>query len=420
MKKILSNWFVFLIFLLTLIPINSSCEMEWHDTKSTYIREQKAWTSLYYIDVDTAKPLWNIIFNLDVLEHDFIDEIASAENLNVLVLQDKIRGPAVLYYIDGQHNKIILEELGEVNMGNPQTLIDSINYTKENFPANRYQLCFSGHANAWYGVCPDDTSRGDSLNPHELKQAFMETSGIDLLCFIGCCKMGSLEVIYELKDYCDVYIASEDDGYGPHWYGMIDDMCDLINSNPDLPTVKIGEQIIKFIKNNPNEYRNELTISAIRTDKINGLFKSFNELCKYLYNNDALYQNVKSARNITKEFTFIQDSYLIDFYDFIEKYLAIETNSTVLQILNSIKKNFSQTIIAECHGQNQNGSHGFSIFYSTNDMISLYPTYNLDFTDDSYWDELLDDHKEKFNGFFTSKNVFKSFSLHNIEFTYRG
>lgn len=397
MRRNLNQWVVFLIVLLILMPILSSCEIRSTDKKCSFIREQKAWTSLYYIDVDTIKPLWNIIFNLDVLEHDFISEIASAENLNILVLQDKIRGPAVLYYIDEQHNKIILEELGEVNMGDQQTLIDFIDYAKENYPSDRYQLCFSGHANAWYGVCPDDTSKGDSLTAHELKQAFLETSGLDLLCFIGCCKMGSMEVIYELKEYCDVYIASEDDGYGPHWYGMIDDVCELMDSNPDLSTTEISEQIIQLIKDNPNEYENELTISAIRTDKITGLFKAFKSLCSFLYNNETLYQNVKYARNLTKDFNFIQDSYLIDFYDFINNYLTIETNKTIREILNSIKLNFSDTIIAECHGSNQNGSHGMSIFYSTSDMISLYSTNNLDFTEDSYWDELLDNHKDKYN-----------------------
>jgi cysteine peptidase C11 family protein len=412
MKNIPHEWTALLIIFLILMPTLSSCEIESHDTNCLVINDNKTWTSLYYIDVDTAKPIWNIIFNLDVLERDFIDEIASAENLNVLVLQDKIRGPAVLYYIDEQHNKIILEELGEVNMGDPQTLIDFINYGKENYPADRYQLCFSGHANAWYGVCPDDTSGGDILTPHELKQTFKETSEVDLLCFIGCCKMGSLEVMYELKDYCDVYIASEDDGYGPHWYGMIDDMCEFMNANPDLSTIKIGEKIVQLIDDNPNEYKNELTISAIRTDKINSFFEAFMGLCSYLYNNDeTLYQNVKSARNLTKDFNLIQDSYLLDFYDFINNYQTIETNSTILQILNSIKLNLSDAIIAERHGKNQNGSHGLSIFYSTNDMISLYSNYNLDFTDESYWDELLDDNKEK-TSIFTSKNVFKSLPLH--------
>jgi hypothetical protein len=376
------------------MPMISSYEIESYNTNSTFVKDKKTWTSLYYIDVDTANPLWNIIFNLDVLERDFIDEIASAENLNILVLQDTIRGPAVLYYIDEHHNKSILEELGEMNMGDPQTLIDFINYAKEDYPSDRYQLCFSGHANAWYGVCPDDTSRGDILTPHELKQAFMETSGVDLLCFIGCCKMGSLEVMYELKDYCDVYIASEDDGYGPHWYGMIDDMCECMNTNPDFSTIQIGKQIVEFIHDNPNEYKNELTISAIRTDKINSIFETFKDLCSYLYNNDeTLYQTVKSARNLTKDFNFIQDSYLLDFYDFINNYQAIETNSTILQFLNSIKLNLSDTIIAKYHGKNQNDSQGLSIFYSTNDMISKYGNYNLDFTEDSYWDELLERHK---------------------------
>jgi hypothetical protein len=199
---------------------------------------------------------------------------------------------------------------------------------------------------------------------------------------------------------------------------MIDDMCEFMNTNPDLSTIQISEQIVELINDNPNEYINELTVSAIRTDKINSLFETFKGLCSYLYNNDeTLYQTVKSARNLTKDFNFIQDSYLLNFYDFINNYLAIETNSTIVQILNSIKLNLSDAIIAEYHGKNQNGSQGISIFYSRNDMISTYGNYNLDFTENSYWDELLDDHKEK-TKIFTSKLVFKSLPLHKYLIKY--
>ena len=363
--------------------------------QSNSSNNMKAWTSLYYIDADTANPLWNIIANLDVLENKLIGHIASADNLNVLVLQDKIRDPAVLYYIDGNHNAIILEELGEVNMGDSQTLVDFIDYGKNNYPAERYQLCVWGHANAWYGVCKDDTNKRDPLTPDEFQQALMKAGKVDLLCFMGCCKMGSLEVVYELRNYCDVYIASEDDGYGPHWYNMLDEMCELFNINPQLSTIECGENIVRFIANNPNEFESELTISAISADKIDKLVDEVEKLSIILYeNDDFLYENLKSARNSTREFDFIKESFLLDIYDFMDNYIKIEANRDICQILLNIKSHLSEAIIAESHGFNQNGSHGLSIFYSTNDMISVYADFNLDFTDDTHWDELLNNHKE--------------------------
>jgi len=354
--------------------------------------ETKAWTSFYYIDVD-----WKS-FNVDVLETKFIDKIASGENLNVLVLQDKEKDPAFLYYIDEQHNKILLEELGEVNMADPQTLTNFLTFGKEYYPSERYQLCIWSHANAWYGLCLDETSGGDIMTIDEFQQALTPTNGVDLLCFIGCCQMGSLEAVYELRNLCEVYVGSEDDGYGPHWYGMLDEMCRLLNNDTLMSTNDYGKQIVQLIGDNPNEFEQELTISAMRTERVTELVDAIEDLSIHLYeNDDELYENLKSARYLTKEYEFIQDSYLLDIFDFADNYLAIETNQTIRGILSSIQTNVSETVIAECHGDMQHGSHGLSIFYSSKDLISLYIEYGLDFTRDTHWDELLDTHKEKSN-----------------------
>jgi len=364
----------------------------------------KTWTALYYLDVD-----FNGAQNGDALELIFLDELASTDALNVLVLQDKEKEPAFLYYIDEHHQKILLEELGEVNMGDPQTIIDFISYAKEEYPAERYQFCPFGHASAWYGFCNDDTSGGDIVTMDEFKQALTATGGIDLLCFIGCCQMGSLECVYELKDLCEVYVASESSGHQNDWIGTLDLMCNLLSDNHTLSTVECGEQIVQFICDNTNENYDTLTISAIRTDKMAPLVTAFEQLCLYLHNDpEVVYEHLISARKQSKEYAFIQESCLIDVYDFVEKYREIETDENIVQILSNIQSNVSQALIAECHGDDQTGSHGLSIFYSSRDMISAYAHYNLDFTKDTHWDDLLDMHKKE-SGTFSFEKIFHRF-----------
>jgi len=250
---------------------------------------------------------------------------------------------------------------------------------------------------------------------NEFQQALMTTGGVDLLCYIGCCQMGSLEAVYELKDFCEVYIGSEDVGYGPHWYGMLDDMCEILNNNTLLSTIECGEQIVQLIGNNPNEFAQELTISAIRTDKLTGLVDEIEKLSIQLYENDGeLYENLKSARAITKDYEFIKKSHLLDIYDFADNYLEIETNQTICKILSNIKTNLSETVIAECHGETQSDSHGLSIFYSSSNWgglpgsISVYTNSALDFTRDTHWDELLDNHKGKSKNLLIN-NLFNQF-----------
>jgi hypothetical protein len=194
---------------------------------------------------------------------------------------------------------------------------------------------------------------------------------------------------------------------------MLDDMCHLLNNDTGLSTIECGKQIIQFIGDNPNEFEDLLTISAMRTDKIKALVNEIEALSIHLYrNNDELYENFESAIILSKEYDFIQDSSLIDIYDLADNYLEIETNQTLRQILTNIKIRFAETVIAEYHGETQNGSHGLSIFYSTSDLITLYANYELDFTEDTHWDELLYNHKSKSKAFVIN-NPLNQFSGHH-------
>jgi len=171
-KLVVKGMILLAITFLLVIPVQafSSQQIQANKKQSPSSIETKAWTALYYIDVD-----WKS-YNVDILETKFIDEIASGENLNVIVIQDMQRDPAFLYYIDENHNKILLEELGEVNMADPQTLIDFITYGKECYPAERYQLCVWSHAYAWYGVCVDETSGGDIMTMNEFHVSSVKTT----------------------------------------------------------------------------------------------------------------------------------------------------------------------------------------------------------------------------------------------------
>ena len=50
--------------------------------------------------------------------------------MDVIVIQDKENELAFMYYIDEDHNIILLEEMGEVNMGDYQILKNYIEYGK--------------------------------------------------------------------------------------------------------------------------------------------------------------------------------------------------------------------------------------------------------------------------------------------------
>ena len=83
-KLVVKGMILLAITFLLVTPVQafSSQQIQANKKQSPSSIETKAWTALYYIDVD-----WKS-YNVDILETKFIDEIASGENLNVIVIQD--------------------------------------------------------------------------------------------------------------------------------------------------------------------------------------------------------------------------------------------------------------------------------------------------------------------------------------------
>jgi len=352
----------------------------------------KNWTWLFYDDAD----FYNAY---DPLE-DFAKEAYSGENLDVIVLQDTNYGPAKIWYINENHEHNLLAEWGEVDMGDSQTLQDFLEYGKTNYPATRYILSMYDHGGGWAGACFDVTDNG-WLTMNDMQQALTNTNGVDIICFTAPCLMGALESAYELRDCVDVYIGSEaNSGYGYWWYGTIAGICNMLNNNPDLSNIGIGGQIIQLITNN-TPWPDSITMSAIRTDKIEELANSLDTIAHDFINNfNKSFGNVWSAYSNVQSFG---SGYCIDAYDFAEECLLVETNQSICQHLENVMNHVSEVVIAECHGNEYPDANGLTIYFpdpSNYSYNSIYayadPDYKLDFSQNTFWDEFLIDLYEIF------------------------
>ncbi len=108
-----------------------------------------------------------------------------------------------------------VEDMGELDMGDPQTLVDFVTWAIQNYPAQHYALTISTHGAGWLGNGPDETNNNDMLQLPELVQALGEIqaqTGIDGFDLIGfdACLMGQLEVYRALEPYTQYVLASEE------------------------------------------------------------------------------------------------------------------------------------------------------------------------------------------------------------------
>src|SRR5689334_18143628 len=152
------------------------------------------WTVMVYISGDN---------NLEpFVVSDIETELAptgSSANVQVLALAD--RGPGFdTSRGDWQTTKLFhvtkgmvadsasaVADWGERDMGDPQTLIDFVTWSKANYPADHYALIFWGHGWAWRpGVVMRDDTNNDTLDYPEEKAAIPSLGFMDVVGYDGC------------------------------------------------------------------------------------------------------------------------------------------------------------------------------------------------------------------------------------------
>mgnify|MGYP006294638977 CR=1 FL=1 len=384
------------------------------------IIENKKWTIMFYDDSDFFMgyhPFYN-----------FANHAFSADNLSVVVLEDKWLNPAALWSIDSFHNPTKLESLGEINMGASSTLQDFVVYCKQQYPADRYVLTVYDHGMGWAGSCIDISAPAqlvrDFLSMDEMQNALSNAGGVDILCFTAPCNMGAVESVYELRDCVDIYIGSEESSGFIYWPDTIKTLCETLNKNPDVSNTELGVSVVDWIERDAiaNEsYGDYLSMSAVRTDKITDLVEKIDALSTYIYNN---FNESISVLNIAHSMSKRVGEYYngIDLYDFAQHYYEIEQNNLIQNHLQTIMDSFNEAVINECHAINHSGDNGLSIYFpsNTSSYNTGYSKVKLDFAEDTCWDELLKKNTKKESiSFFSAVNMLFFLNQYPLFFLFR-
>ncbi|NWG17665.1 MAG: hypothetical protein HXY41_13645 [Chloroflexi bacterium] len=139
-----------------------------------------------------------------------------------------------------------LENLGEVNSGDPQVLVDFITWAAANYPAEHYGLILWDHGGGWTMVGSDEQD-GDLLEMPEIEAALEAATvqaGIERFDFVAfdACLMAQLEVFEMLARFADYAIASEETIPGAGWEYTTP--LRTLNQNPDMDTAELGRIIV--------------------------------------------------------------------------------------------------------------------------------------------------------------------------------
>lgn len=117
----------------------------------------------------------------------------------------------------------VQDDLGEVDMGDGDTLADFIAWGTATYPADHTALVLWDHGAGWSGYGLDETSgEHQILTLAEMRDGIargLERGGVDQLALIGfdACLMGTIEVALALRPFAEYLVASEQLVPGHGW-----------------------------------------------------------------------------------------------------------------------------------------------------------------------------------------------------------
>ncbi|MBU7027617.1 MAG: hypothetical protein HXS48_11840 [Theionarchaea archaeon] len=382
---------------------------------------QSNWTVMVFMDGDN---------DLESAALDDLNEMeyaGSTVNVNIVVQIDRISGydssngnwtTTRRYYVTqdpGGYNSTVvstlISDLGEQNMGDPNTLIDFVNWAQTTYPADNYLLVLWDHGDGWKtrsytatqkgvitriqkrepvkGICYDDTDN-DYLTTTDLGTAFdtITNGGVAPVDVVGfdACLMAMVEIDYEISPYALYCVGSEETEPGDGWDYQT--TMNWLTTNPGSTPDQVSAQIVTDYMNFYGSGGYE-TQSAVDLSQIAALAAAVNTLAVDLTSNMAAYKSdIQNVRDQVEDSPWEPD--FVDLYHFAQLIHTEISDPTIQTDAVNVMNAVTTAVITEGHGASHPNFHGISIYfpYGGNDYLSRYET-DTQFALDTGWDEFL-------------------------------
>ncbi len=333
----------------------------------------------------------------------------------------------------GVLNSEELEDLGEVDSGDPETLADFMIWAITNFPAKKYALILSDHGAGWLGGWNDDApSEGSSLSINEIDQALayaVAETGIDQLEFIGfdACLMSQVEALSGVAPYARYAVASEETEPAMGWA-----YAQFLGELVDRPTQNgstLARNIVKsYIVDDvriqddgaradflmeaygidedvaPDELAavtgNDVTLTAVNLRVMPAFMEALNEFAFAMTEVDPT--AIARARTYAQSFESVfgddAPSPYLDLGNFAKLVAEFAESDDLTATVENLEKASKKFILAEMHGPGKPGATGLTIFFPTPDLLTAvgtaeseiaYTDYVSRFAGASLWDDFL-------------------------------
>lgn len=398
--------------------------------------EGPSWLVIMYQDADDKVLEQDIYFDLNEAE-----KIGSDDRIKIVAQVDRFRGgytgdgdwTGTKRFLVTQDNNVSqvgsdeIDDLGEVNMSDGQTLVDFVTWAIGNFPAEKYALIISDHGMGWPGGWSDgdssarsdnDTPLGQKLPDHlyldEIDAALTqitEETGIEKFELIGmdACLMGQLEVFTMLAPHANYAVASQETEPALGWAYTA--FLGGLRDNPEIDGAGLGKLIIdsyvdEDLRLTDNQARSEtfkagspmgslfellaaasggssgspagmasqiqrdITLTAVDLSAIADLNEAVNDFAYRLQSEQQ--SAVAKVRSYTQSYTSIFGSNVpasyIDLGNFVMLMKKNTTSSQLVKSGDAVLQAISNAVVAEKHGPGKPGSTGVAIYFPNSQL----------------------------------------------------
>jgi hypothetical protein len=289
-------------------------------------------------------------------------------------------------------NSIIKEDMGTVDMGNPLTLRNFIQWGRNLYPAEHYLVVLWNHGSGWRsrstganpvrGISYDDSAQ-TYIKTIDLPGALSTSPPLDIISY-DACLMQMAEIAYELRNNCSFVQGSEEDVPGDGYYYTA--WLNPLLANPamspeELARTMARETIAHYGPHNAN------TQSVIDTSQLVGLAAALDTFAGALIDNGSNKASEIISARTKAEYYASQDYNYRDLYQYAELVKKADVGA-VTSAATALQAAIDRTVIAHYEGTGHPNSRGISIYlpdpynygryatsYSALALTKLYPKW---------------------------------------------
>lgn len=302
-----------------------------------------------------------------------------------------------------------VQDLGDVDMGDPNTLRDFVNWTINNYPANYFFLVLWDHGSGCMGICYDTTNGTDYLSLPKLTQALTGIPTIIDDVLMDACGPSMAEVAYQIKDSANILIGPEGLGYAsnmPPYDAYLNNLANDPSISPNAFAQDIVMNYTSWALANAPWIQNS-TMTATDLTKMTGLAAAIDDFATTLKEKETLYhEQISLARNMTTGYPgpyqnpdgTYYTGYYVDLYDFASLVNATVPDEELRSDSSQVMASIDNAVIMNLD-INESGTYGLAVFFPDEKIkydafATIYE--GTAFAINTPWDELVKYHLSGF------------------------